>query len=67
MDVWNDIIQNVNKTKKLMVLIQVIKIPTLFLHSNVFGSENQMVLLLFGELNTVPIRIYLISEHTPLR
>ena len=55
------------KQKKLMVLIQVSKIPTLFLHSNVFGSENQMVLLLFGELNTVSIRIYLISEHIPLR
>ena len=37
------------------------------LHSNVFGSENQMVLLLFGELKTVPISIYLMSEHTPLR
>ena len=55
------------KSKLFMVLIRVSKIPTLFLHSNIFGPENQMVLLLFGELKTVPISIYLMSEHTPLR
>ena len=30
MDFWNDIIQNVSKSKLIMVLIQVSKIPTLF-------------------------------------